>query len=140
MNEFVLPAIFARVGPRLPQWPHALGMCAALNAAQVLKLLSRDALAAFEGKTFGISVTDAGIDIRFKHANGRFAPVFGQGEADVRFAATLVTFVRMARREEDPDTLFFNRKLAITGDTALGLQIKNLLDAVEWPAWMVKQI
>lgn len=139
MNDFVLPTVLARIGPRLPQWPHALALCAALNAVQVLKLLPRDALAAFDGKTFGLTVTDAGIDIRFRHAGGRFAPVFGPAEPDVRFGATLATFVRLARRDEDPDTLFFNRKLAITGDTALGLQIKNLLDAVEWPAWNVRR-
>ena len=138
MNDFVLPALFARVGPRLPQWPHALALCAALNAAQMLKLLPRDALAAFDGKTYGLTVTDAGIDIRFRHAGGRFAPVFGAAEPDVCFAATLATFARLTRRDEDPDTLFFSRKLVITGDTALGLQIKNLLDAVEWPAWLAR--
>ena len=31
----------------------------------------------------------------------------------------------------DPDTLFFRRKLLITGDTELGLAVKNLLDTVE---------
>ena len=30
------------------------------------------------------------------------------------------------------DTLFFNRKLHIEGDTELGLITKNLLDSVEW--------
>ncbi|SNB73692.1 SCP-2 sterol transfer family protein [Kingella negevensis] len=38
----------------------------------------------------------------------------------------------MMTREEDPDTLFFNRKLQIEGDTELGLITKNLLDCVEW--------
>ena len=39
----------------------------------------------------------------------------------------------MMMREEDPDTLFFNRKLQIEGDTELGLITKNLLDSVDWP-------
>jgi len=39
----------------------------------------------------------------------------------------------MMLREEDPDTLFFKRKLQIEGDTELGLITKNLLDSVEWP-------
>lgn len=140
MSDFVLPAVFARIGPRLPQWPHALAICAALNAALALKLLPRDALAAFDGKSFGIRVIDAGIDCRLRSVHGRFVPMLSVTEPDVRFAATLAIFVRMAGREEDPDTLFFNRKLAITGDTALGLQIKNLLDAVDWPAWVVRRM
>ena len=40
----------------------------------------------------------------------------------------------MVSRQEDPDTLFFNRSLAIEGDTELGLRVKNMLDALEWPA------
>jgi len=38
----------------------------------------------------------------------------------------------MMLREEDPDTLFFNRKLVIEGDTELGLIVKNLLDSIDW--------
>ena len=38
-----------------------------------------------------------------------------------------------ARREEDPDTLFFSRRLMMEGDTELGLVVKNTLDALELP-------
>ncbi|EXJ09542.1 ubiquinone anaerobic biosynthesis accessory factor UbiT [Nitrincola nitratireducens] len=38
----------------------------------------------------------------------------------------------MAKRTEDPDSLFFQRQLSIEGDTELGLGIKNLLDSLEW--------
>ena len=36
-------------------------------------------------------------------------------------------------KQKNPDTLFFNRELEITGDTELGLIVKNMLDAVDWP-------
>ena len=42
-------------------------------------------------------------------------------------------FIALAIREEDPDTLFFNRNLVMEGDTDLGLLVKNTLDAVDWP-------
>ncbi len=42
-------------------------------------------------------------------------------------------FIALALREEDPDTLFFNRSLVMEGDTDLGLLVKNTLDAVDWP-------
>jgi hypothetical protein len=38
----------------------------------------------------------------------------------------------LATRREDPDTLFFNRRLCIEGDTETGLHVKNLLDALEY--------
>ena len=63
------------------------------------------------------------------------------GTPDLRLAANGIDFMRMMMREEDPDTLFFNRKLQIEGDTELGLITKNLLDSVEWPfsEWFLKR-
>lgn len=49
-------------------------------------------------------------------------------EPDVVFSASVDALVLMASQKVDPDTLFFNRKLKITGDTELGLEIKNLFD------------
>jgi predicted lipid carrier protein YhbT len=34
-------------------------------------------------------------------------------------------------RREDPDALFFSRRLVSEGDTELGLTVKNLLDALD---------
>ncbi len=47
---------------------------------------------------------------------------------DVVFSASVDALVLMASQKVDPDTLFFNRKLRISGDTELGLEIKNLFD------------
>ena len=52
---------------------------------------------------------------------------------DLAFGANLSAFLQLALRQEDPDTLFFNRELSIEGDTELGLVVKNMLDAIEWP-------
>ncbi|MFT6449766.1 MAG: putative lipid carrier protein YhbT [Oleispira sp.] len=49
-------------------------------------------------------------------------------EPHVVFSASVDALVLMASQKVDPDTLFFNRKLRITGDTELGLEIKNLFD------------
>ena len=40
-------------------------------------------------------------------------------------------FYQLLQRQEDPDTLFFNRRLSIEGDTELGLMVKNTLDALD---------
>lgn len=44
--------------------------------------------------------------------------------------ASLADYAALALRREDPDTLFFTRRLVIEGDTALGLELKNALDAL----------
>jgi predicted lipid carrier protein YhbT len=42
-------------------------------------------------------------------------------------------FLALLLREEDPDTLFFSRRLLMEGDTELGLLVKNTLDGIDLP-------
>jgi O2-independent ubiquinone biosynthesis accessory factor UbiT len=42
--------------------------------------------------------------------------------------ATATDLLLLASRREDADTLFFQRRLVITGDTELGLTAPNLLN------------
>lgn len=48
------------------------------------------------------------------------------------FSANSAELVLVAAAKEDPDTLFFQRKLSIQGDTELGLEVKNLLLSIEF--------
>jgi len=132
--RFRLPAFIARLGHKLPQWPHTLALVGALNAALKLKLLPESELATLEDKLFRVRVLDTGGEACYTFRNGLFRPVFhAQREPDLAFAANLSAYLQLLARQEDPDTLFFNRELEITGDTELGLIVKNMLDAVEWP-------
>lgn len=58
-----------------------------------------------------------------------FSP--GTDEADTTFSGNSKEFLLLAGRREDPDTLFFQRRLSIEGNTELGLQVKNLIDSVD---------
>lgn len=130
--EFVFPAALGKIIGKLPQWPHGIPTSLALNIARKLELLPAD-LELLEGKTFAIDVQDVGLTVRFRYQHGQFRPLFLARETDLRFSANLVDYLKLVRREEDPDTLFFNRKLLIEGDTELGLAVKNLLDSLEPP-------
>jgi predicted lipid carrier protein YhbT len=133
--KFRLPSFVASLGEKLPQWPHAMVLVTALNAALRLKLLPESELTALDEKLFRIRVLDTGGEASFTYRNGMFRPVFSpRGEPDLAFSAHLSAYLQLLSRQEDPDTLFFNRELEITGDTELGLLVKNLLDAVEWPS------
>ena len=50
---------------------------------------------------------------------------------DVSFSATGDDLILIAGRKQDPDTLFFQRRLKIEGDTEIGLEVKNLIDAID---------
>lgn len=132
--RFQLPAFVSAIGIRLPQWPHAVALTAGLNAVAKMKLLPADSLELLEGRTFFVEVLDTGGKACFTYRAGFFRPLFNAPvEPDLSFRANLSAFLQLLARQEDPDTLFFNRELSIEGDTELGLVVKNMLDAVEWP-------
>jgi O2-independent ubiquinone biosynthesis accessory factor UbiT len=132
--RFKLPGFVSAVGSKLPQWPHALALTSGLNAVLKLKLLPEDSLELLEGRSFLVDVLDSGGRACFTYRDGLFRPLFTPPETpDLAFRANLSAFLQLVARQEDPDTLFFNRELSIEGDTELGLVVKNMLDAVEWP-------
>ena len=132
--KFRLPGFVAALGQKLPQWPHGLALVAGLNAALKMKLLPESGLTALADKLFRVQVLDTGGTAHFTYRGGLFRPVFrAERDPDLAFAAHLSAYLQLLARQEDADTLFFNRELEITGDTELGLMVKNMLDAVEWP-------
>jgi len=131
---FTLPPLIGRIGARLPQWPHSVNLALALNAAKKLGVLPDETLRELEGRRFRVTVTDTGAVADFCYRDGAFRPLFGSaGTPDLMFTAPAYAYLQMVSRQEDPDTLFFKRTLMIEGDTELGLRVKNMLDALEWP-------
>lgn len=132
--KFQLPALIAQIGGKLPQWPHSLVLVTGLNAALKMKLLPESELAALEDKLFRVAVRDTGGVATYTYRAGLFRPVLRpEREPDLAFSANLSAYLQLLARQEDPDTLFFNRELDISGDTELGLIVKNMLDAIDWP-------
>ncbi|HBR1432475.1 TPA: SCP2 domain-containing protein [Klebsiella pneumoniae] len=102
---------------------------------QVLSWQFRQALAEgelefLEGRWLSIHVGDIGLLWYTSVVDGRLV-VSQQADADVSFSADASDLLMIAARKQDPDTLFFQRRLVIEGDTELGLYVKNLMDAIE---------
>lgn len=117
---------------RLPAYPGSLLFVGALNLA-LAKRLASDVAAMLSGKKIRLRVTDAQWTFDFEWRTDRFVACQKSAEADLCISASAHDFVRLARRQEDPDTLFFNRRLTMEGDTELGLLVKNTMDALELP-------
>jgi len=123
------PQPLARLIAALPAWPASRAFAFAANRAAWPSLRELD-WSHVHGRRFCVQVRDAGLKLYFSlQADGFHAE--RNADADVTFTATAADFARLALRLEDPDTLFFNRRLLIEGDTDLGLTVKNMLDAVE---------
>lgn len=85
-----------------------------------------------EDKWLKVEVTDLKLTwfISFKEDNLIIKE--SSEQVDVTFSGNVNELILIAGRKEDPDTLFFQRRLSIQGDTELGLEVKNLLDNIEF--------
>jgi predicted lipid carrier protein YhbT len=91
----------------------------------------RARLGELAGKRVRLEITDAGAALEFEITPVGLRPGAG-AEPHVRIRGRVEDFLALALRREDPDTLFFNRRLALEGETEAGLHVKNLLDALEY--------
>jgi hypothetical protein len=139
--RFKLPAFVSAIGANLPQWPHSLALATALNAAAKIGCCPTTASRCSKGAASSSRCSTPADRPASPIATACFRPLFNTPQApDLAFRANLSAFLQLLARQEDPDTLFFNRELSIVGDTELGLVIKNMLDAVEWPSLPTRPI
>ncbi len=131
LPDIKIPSFVKQVTKRLPRKPVQYGLVIALNQLLRKEVLPAD-MTLLADKQFEIVIDDLGLVINFTANEQKFIVSHYQGEPDLRFIAEMTDFSKMILRKEDPDTLFFNRKLQIEGDTELGLIVKNLLDSIDW--------
>lgn len=133
-NQFAVPEPVGKLLSLLPVYPGSLLFATALNVA-LKNALPQDVQQSLQGKRLRIRVSDAQLGFNFQWLDGRFAACGNDGKPDLMISASAQDFLRLAQRREDPDTLFFSRRLVMEGDTELGLLVKNTLDAIELPVF-----
>lgn len=106
-------------------------LAVALNQA-FREPLRHGELAFLEGSKVRIQVTDLGLDWLIQVEAHRFSVVDRTLAEDVSICAQSPDFILLATRLADPDTLFFQRRIRIEGDTELGLGVKNTMDSMDW--------
>jgi O2-independent ubiquinone biosynthesis accessory factor UbiT len=117
----------------VPGTLHSRALAGILN--QVMKeALAEGELDFLEGRRMAIEIDDIGLRYRLGLENGRIKGYGDEHPADASIAGGLHEFLLLSARREDADTLFFQRRLRMSGDTELGLYLKNFLDAFEPPA------
>ncbi|WP_159738043.1 ubiquinone anaerobic biosynthesis accessory factor UbiT [Vibrio atypicus] len=84
-----------------------------------------------EDKWLKVEVKDMQLSWYISYEDERLVVADKPMQEDVAFRGNLNDLVLIAGRKEDPDTLFFQRRLSIEGDTELGLEVKNLMDSVD---------
>ena len=143
-SSFLVPERLGFLLSRLPAYPGSVLLATALNVG-LAQQLPADVRQLLLHRRLRIHVRDARLTFDFAWSGDRFAALPPQQPADLAITASGHDFLLLARRQEDPDTLFFNRRLSMEGDTELGLVVKNTLDALELPVldpkrWSPRQV
>lgn len=123
--------------------PYALGMTLHLvpfsvkkqAIEQILKLQFKQSLEEgdldfLQDRWLKIEVTDLQL-IWFVSLIDNKLVVSREEHPDVSFISNANDLIMIVTRRQDPDTLFFQRRLIVEGDTELGLYIKNLMDSID---------
>lgn len=129
---FNFPKPIATLVSLLPTFPPSFAFTKVLNLA-LDRIILTENLQPLYGKQIAIFVKDLGLNLYFIIDAGKFTPTRTGKAPDLTISATAQDFYLLASRKEDPDTLFFSRRLMVEGDTELGLVAKNTLDAIELP-------
>lgn len=131
-SSHIFPVPLRHLLSRLPAYPGNVLFSTALSFG-LMRLLPADVRDSLQGKRLRIDVRDAGIAFDFQLSGERFVACQPGGKPDLTIAAGAYDFWLLAQKKEDPDTLFFSRRLLMEGDTDLGLLVKNTLDAIDRP-------
>jgi predicted lipid carrier protein YhbT len=127
----------APVFRRLPTWPLAQLAARALTE-RWWPLVPPDVQVQLSGGTVEVVVTDLGLCVRLVAGARGISAAPVSSTHTVRIQAQARHLMALMQGDEDPDTLFFDRRLVMEGDTAYGLLLKNTLDAlgpIDWRPW-----
>lgn len=124
-----LPALLLRPLRWAPPPAVTLGLRLALGRA-----LAADDLDFLRGRVVRVRINDLDLSWNFGCGDGGLRLLHASAPADTTISGDTRAFLLLASRREDPDSLFFQRRLVVEGDTELGLAVKNLLDSLDMDA------
>ena len=115
----------------LPLWVEAAAFGAVVSAIIERTPEIKERLGELEAKSFRFDASD--VDKSFylliKEGTILVRPHMA-GSPDAVMRGEVRVLLRVLLGKEDPDTVFFSRKLEINGDTAAALHLKNILSAI----------
>ncbi|MBI1911030.1 MAG: SCP2 sterol-binding domain-containing protein [Deltaproteobacteria bacterium] len=116
----------------MPLWMEAIGVGVFISQIVEKNPRFKERLKEIDDKVFLFEAKDIkkSFFLYIKDKNVQIVPHMAR-VPDVTMRGTVNVLVDVLIGKEDPDTVFFSRKLEISGDTATAIHFKNILAALE---------
>ena len=124
------PGILATPLAIVPSRLHSAAIVRVLNLL-LAEPLQEGELDFLEDWQVSIEITDMKLRFALGLENEKLAARGWKKKDVLNLKGRLHDFLLLATRQEDADTLFFQRRLKMEGSTDLGLEVKNLLDGID---------
>lgn len=115
----------------MPLWMEAIGVGVFISTILDKNPRFRERLKELDGKLFMFEAKDIGKSfyLYIKDKDIKVLPHSGRA-ADVAMSGSVSVLMDVLIGKVDPDTVFFSRRLEISGDTATAIHFKNILAAL----------
>lgn len=116
----------------MPLWMEAIGVGVFIARIVETHPGFRERLKEIDGKVFLFEAKDIGKSFYLcvKDNDVKVVPHSAK-KPDVTMRGAVKVLIDVLTGKEDPDTVFFSRRLEISGDTAAAIHFKNMLAALE---------
>ncbi|WP_224797692.1 ubiquinone anaerobic biosynthesis accessory factor UbiT [Idiomarina abyssalis] len=125
-----IPKIIQPINKLIPERIINFGSEQLLNRLFKEEIISGD-LDFISERVVEIKVKDIDLSLFLTLKGNQLKALKRPVNADVQLSADGDALLLLVYGKVDPDTLFFNRKLMVKGNTELGLHLKNFLDTIE---------
>ncbi|MBB1074545.1 SCP2 sterol-binding domain-containing protein [Rhodoferax sp. 4810] len=130
LNSPTIPRLLTLPLNLVPESARTIVLAQILNRVFAPELIAGE-LDFLAHRVMRITIDDARLSYRLTLVNQKLRAAPANQVEDLSIEGNTYEFLLLATRREDPDTLFFNRRLRLGGSTELGLYVKNFLDSLE---------
>jgi predicted lipid carrier protein YhbT len=136
----IFPRLLSLPLAAIPGRVHSTAVVTVLNRV-FANALQEGELDYLQDRTVRIHIQDMQLIFCITLQQGRLVASRAKNMPDLSITGTLHAFLLLSARCEDTDTLFFQRRLRMEGDTELGLEVKNFLDGLDVDSlWLPRQV
>ncbi len=133
VSRFIKPQFLSNIATRMPSKLNFVVVEKFLNTAFAEQISDGD-FEFLEHRVLQVEISDANLFVGLSFRHNKIICNHFDSKActsDATLSIDTINAINLVQQEVDPDTLFFQRKLKINGDTELAHHVKNTIDALD---------